>query len=212
MQIKAAKPNWLYIAIAVVLVATVSFTVWHFALDNNSKKYPEVVNNSTDDPDESPIGDDYNWQGKDTDPKYIELKSINAGGFIQKVAVDQRKEVGVPSNVHLAGYFTSSSIPGAKGLSIIDGHVDGRSKPGIFKNLDKLKKGAIFTIEYGNGKTKKFKVTSTTLINKEKAPPVLFSQDPTVTSQLNLITCGGTYDRKVRHYQDRIIVTSVPVS
>lgn len=171
--------------------------------------YPDVVTESTDDPSEEPL-DDYVWQGGPTDPKYIELASINAGGFIQKVGVDQRQEVGVPSNVGLAGWFIDMVKPGEKGLSIIDGHVDGRSKPGIFKQLDRLKNGDQFTVEFGNGSKKTFEVKGQTKVADSEAPAVLFSQDQG-ESQLNLITCGGTYDSNQRRYLDRIIIKSVPV-
>lgn len=209
---KIKSNNKIIFISAAVIIAALIFGYFAFFSNNNDKSpsYPEVVKNSTDDPDESPL-DNYVWKGKDSDPKYIDLPSIKAGGYIQKVAIDQRKEVGVPSNVNLAGYFTESSLPGSKGLSIIDGHVDGKSKPGIFKNLGKLKKGATFEVEFGSGKKQKFKVTDTRKVNKDKAPPVLFSQDPSVTSQLNLITCGGTYDKKARRYLDRIIIYSVPI-
>ncbi len=194
----------------VVVISTISVVT---VLTRSSEKvgYPEVVTVSVDDPDETPL-DDYVWRGGPDDPKFIELPTISAGGFIQKVDVDQRQEVGVPSNVGLAGWFIKSSRPGEKGLSIIDGHVDGRSKPGIFKNLEDLKNGDQFTVEFGSGEKVEFKVTSQTKISADDAPRVLFSQDPSVTSQLNLITCGGRYDRGERRYIDRIIVTSVPIN
>ena len=201
----------LYAMILGILLVVAIFAGVLFRDSGSSAAIPEVVTESTDDPDETPIPDDYNWVGKDTEPKYITLPTIKAEGFIQKVAVDQRNEVGVPSNVHLAGWFNKMAIPGEKGLSIIDGHVDGRSEPGIFKNLGKLDVGDSFTIEYGSGDKQNFKVTSKAKATIEDSPAVLFSQDPEQTSQLNLITCGGTYDKSARRYLERIIVTSVPV-
>lgn len=204
-------------AMIIGLGLILTFFVGYLVINNDSssdiKPIPEVVTKSTDNPDETPITEEnYEWKGKDSDPKYISLTSIKAGGYIQKVSVDQRNEVGVPSNVNLAGWFKDSSIPGNKGLSVIDGHVDGLSKPGIFKNIEKLKVNDVFSIEYGNGSTKKFRVTSKTKASIADAPSILFSQDPIEVSQLNLITCGGTYDKKARRYLERIIVTSVPVS
>lgn len=45
-------------------------------------------------------------------------------------------------------------------------------------------------------------------VDLDKAASVLFSQHPTTTNQLNLITCGGTYNREARLYNKRIIVTA----
>lgn len=187
-----------------------------FSRPSDSKKVvaatDKVITQSTDDPDETPIDkDNFDWKGKATDPKYISLPTIKGEGFLQKVGIDQRKEVGVPTNVHLAAWFSKSSLPGEKGLSIIDGHVDGKSQPGVFKNLGKLKVGQRFTIEFGNEKKTTFVVRKVSTVDEDKAASVLFSADLGVMSQLNLITCGGTYDKKARHYKQRIIVASAPV-
>lgn len=214
MKINGKHPSKKLISITsgvIVLIAIVAGLVMLNNRNSDSPATASVITRSTDDPSEEEIPDDYNWKGKDSDPKLISMPSIKTKGFFQNVSVDQRKEVGVPNNIHLAGWFIKSSIPGEKGLSVVDGHVDGKNDPGIFKNLGKLKKGATFEIEYGSGDKQKFKVMTITTINKNEAPSVLFSQDPTQTSQLNLITCGGSYDKKARHYNDRIIVSSVPI-
>jgi sortase (surface protein transpeptidase) len=201
----------IFLAVLLILLATIVIGFLANSKDSNVVAAPEIVTQSTDNPSEEPL-DDYVWSGRPTEPKYIEIPSIGAGGFIQKVSIDQRKEVGVPSNINLAGWFIKGAIPGEKGLSIIDGHVDGISKPGIFKKLENVKVGTEFTVEFGNGSKKTFKTTGKSRVSIAVAPAVLFSQDPTVTSQLNLITCGGQYDKGNRRYLDRIIVTSVPVS
>lgn len=173
----------------------------------------KIITHSTDNPDETPIDKEtFRWKGKGTDPKYITLPSIHGEGFLQKVGVDQRKEVGVPSNIHLAAWFAQSALPGADGLSIIDGHVDGKTQPGVFKNLGNLKSGQKFTVEMGNGNTTTFVVHKVQTVDEANAPSVLFSADLGQKSQLNLITCGGKYDAKAHHYKQRIIVTSSPVN
>ena len=200
----------LAIAGVIVVIALVGAYFAFIREDNKTPKYPEIVTQSTDDPDEGPL-DDFVWSGGPNDPKRITLPTINAGGYIQRVGIDQRKEVAVPTNVNLAGWFIKTAIPGEKGYSVIDGHVDGRTKPGIFKNLHTIKRGAIFEVEFGNGRKQEFKVTDVIRTDIQGAPALLFNQDPTVTSQLNLITCGGRYDKQARRYLERYIVTSVPV-
>lgn len=41
-----------------------------------------------------------------TQPKIISLPSINKEGYIQNVGVNSANSVGVPSNIHLAGWYT----------------------------------------------------------------------------------------------------------
>lgn len=169
---------------------------------------PEVITHSTDTPDETKPEKGYEWKGAPNDPKYIKLPTINAEGFIQNVGVDQNKQVAVPTNIHMAGWFADSVKPGQKGLSIIDGHLDGKDADGIFIHLQDMKKDDTFTIELGDGSTKQFKVTSITTVDTKDAANVLFSQDPKATNQLNLITCGGNFDRSSRLYDKRVIVSS----
>ncbi len=172
----------------------------------------DVVTYSTDSPDEEkPNKDTYKWQGQPTDPKFITMPTINGEGFIQKVGVDQNKQIAVPGNVHVAGWFNQTVLPGEKGLSIIDGHVTGRVNNGIFKDLDKLKDGDQFKIEYGNGTSKDFKVVKSVDVKVDSAASVLFSQEPSIERQVNLITCSGKFDRATQRYPNRLIVIAQPV-
>lgn len=173
-----------------------------------------VIKHSTDTPGESPIKkESYDWKGSERDPKYIALPSINASGYIQKMGVDQHKQVAVPTNIHLGGWFVNSVRPAQSGLSVIVGHVNGRkSDDGIFKNLDKLKEGDQFSVEFGNGEERQFVVKTVQSYDVASAANYLFSQSPDASSQLNLVTCGGTYDKAAKTYNKRVIVTSEPVA
>ena len=168
----------------------------------------DVITYSTDQPDENRPGPDYDWKGGPNDPKKIVIPNASTDAFIQKVGVDQHQAVGVPNNVHIAGWFVDSARPGDKGLSIIDGHVDGRTDVGVFEKLIKLTKGDTFTVELGNGSKLNYKVTDVVSVPEKEAAAILFSQDPSITSQLNLITCGGRFDRNARAYDNRVIVSA----
>lgn len=194
--------------IAIVLVVAGVTTGIILNRQNNEKQVAgEVLTYSTDKPEETkPKKETYKWQGQLTDPKFITLPTINADGFIQKVGVDQNKQIAVPNNIHVAGWFNQSVLPGEKGLSIIDGHVTGRVNNGIFKDLEKLKDGDTFKIEFGNGTSKDFKVVKKVDVLVKDAAGVLFSQEPGIERQLNLITCSGVFDKKSQSYPNRLIV------
>lgn len=166
----------------------------------------EIVTVSTDRPAEAKLTA-YHSTATGSEPKYLRLPSINAEGFIQKVGVDQNRQIAVPTNIHLAGWFTESATPGAPGLAIIDGHLDGQTLPGIFARLDQLKTADTFTVELANGTIRRFSVTSVRSLPVAQSAAVLFSQDPATANQLNLITCAGTY-RESEGYDRRVIVTS----
>lgn len=172
----------------------------------------DAVTYSTDQPDEEKPGDNYKWKGAADEPQKIIMPSIGVDNFIQKVGVDQNKQVAVPNNIHLAGWFVDTVKPGQKGLSILDGHVNGRKNDGIFKDLDKVKEGDKFQVQLGDGSMKNFEVTAIKIVPLNDAANVLFSQDAKTESQLNLITCVGTYDKNARTYDKRAIVTARLVS
>ena len=172
-------------------------------------KTKNVITYSTPKPSEAPVSQAaYTSTAGPNEPKYISLPSIGAEGFIQKMGIDQDNQVAAPNNVNLAGWYVNSLSPGQAGLSIIDGHVDGLHGPGIFFHLDKLNTGDTFTIEMGNGATKTFKVISVTNVDDAGASTALFSRDNSIVSQLNLITCGGSFDQQSHRYNQRTIVVS----
>lgn len=182
--------------------------VWPLVHPPQSDQKAIVVTYSTDTPSEIKPGDTYRWQGSGNDPKKIIIPGIGVDAYIQNVGVDQRKEIAVPNNIHLGGWFVDSVRPGGKGLSIIDGHLNGTHDDGIFVNLDKLKPGDTYVIEFGDGSKKYFRIKSNQTVALDQAASVLFSQDPTITNQLTLITCGGAYDSDTRIYDKRVIVVS----
>ncbi len=195
------------IFLVLLLVAACCAAFW-WMNQRATKEESPVVTYSTDSPSEEKPGDDYNWQGGPQDPKKIKIPKINVDAFIQQVGVDQNNEVAVPNNLFVAGWFNDTVRPGEKGLSLIAGHVTGRRNDGIFKDLEKLSEGDIYTIEFGDGSTKNFKV-----IGKKSAPvnesvSIMFSQNPKVSNQLNLVTCSGTYDDKARTYSERLTISS----
>ena len=172
----------------------------------------KVTTYSTDTPVETPPPAGYDWRGADYEPKRISLPTIQSEGFLQSVGTDQNNQIAVPGNIHVAGWFVNSVRPGNLGLSIIDGHVNGRVNDGIFKQLGKMEIDDEFSLELGSGKILTYKVKSVVSVDVAKANEVLFSQDPKAKSQLNLITCGGTFDRTSKQYLQRVIVAAELIS
>ena len=169
---------------------------------------PTVTRFSTEQPDEVKPGDDYVWPGKPSEPKRIMISSIQVNAYIQKVGVDQNSLVATPSNIHMGGWFVDTVLPGSKGLSIIDGHVDGKINEGIFFYLDKVKPGDMIQVEMGDGSVKNYKVFDTKTVPTAQAAAYLFNQDSKIKNQLNLITCVGTYVQEAKSYDHRVIVYS----
>ena len=202
---KGKKQRAIVVAAIIVGLCCGIFAVYH----NKQTKTAVVVTYSTNKPSEEKPRNDFNWQGGPTDPKKLKIPSLGINAYVQNVGVDQNKQVAVPNNIYIAGWFVDTVRPGQKGLSVIDGHVDGVTQDkAVFANLDRAKMGSEINVEFGDGSTKSFTIMSTTETSTAEAPSVLFSQDPGVSNQLNLVTCSGNFDQKSNQYEKRIIVSA----
>lgn len=170
----------------------------------------EIVSSYVDNPSEQKPTDEQERSFKvpGIEPRLISMPSINTRGIVQKIGILENNAIAVPANVHFAGWYSLSAHPGSEGLSIIDGHVSGKKSDGIFKNIGNLKTGEMITIEYGDYSKKQFEVKSVNTVDEEDAIGLLFRQDSTIASQLNLITCSGKFDRATQNYTKRIIVVT----
>lgn len=166
-------------------------------------KVEDIITESVEIPDESEPKEFYVPPDL---PKIITIPSISVRGYIQSVGIDQDGLIAVPTNVHLAGWYINSVKPGKNGLSIIDGHRDGATMGGIFRNLEKLKKGSKISIEYGDGSVEDFEVVDLKTLSIEEAYDFMYSRIDGIDVQLNLVTCGGKWSKEIKTYEDRIIL------
>lgn len=207
MAVAKATPKKL-IAILIALAAIVAAGIFvYFGFIAKKNKPPVTLTQSSDHPDETdPKKSGYVWSGGPDDPKKIVIPSIGVDNYIQNVGLDKNNQIVSPGNIYIAGWYTKSARPGRKGLSIMDGHLNGYQHDGIFVNLNKLKSGEEFSVEMGDGRKFRYKVINNNTVDENKATGYLFSQNPKVIKQLNLITCGGDYNRNTRYYSKRVIV------
>jgi sortase (surface protein transpeptidase) len=111
----------------------------------------------------------------------------------------------VPSSTAVAGWYTGSVRPGAIGSSVIAGHIDSVSGPGVFFRLRLLRPGNRVYVRRANGSVAVFEVTAVHTYLKTRFPTeAVYGPEP--DPQLRLITCGGTFDYATGHYLSNIIV------
>lgn len=204
----------LQLAVVAVLIVTAGITVYIFVIrDDAEPQQPTdssvVLTHSTDRPSEKKPDDDYVWRGAPGEPKKIIVPSLGIDAFVQKVGVDQNQQIAVPNNIHIAGWFVDSVRPGQNGLSIIDGHVDGRTvNEGVFARLGELKTDDEYSVQMGDDTVHHYRVHSIVTKPTNEIADTLYSQIPTITSQLNLITCAGAWLQSERTYDQRTVVIS----
>ncbi len=143
-------------------------------------------------------------------PRLITIPRLEVSARIKRLGVKASGELNAPSNINDAGWYEGSSKPGENGTVLIDGHVHGPSKPGVFYRLNKLVQGDTIEIERGDNKTFSYKVVSTEIVDQDKVDmtKALTSVEPGKPG-LNLISCTGGYDVRTNTYQKRLIVYAV---
>src|SRR5579859_2344432 len=120
----------------------------------------------------------------------------NADGTVQVPPLD---------NHNLAGWYDRSVTPGAKGTSVILGHVDDYAGPSVFFNVKNLRKGDAVYVVRADGTTAVFAVDGVQKAVKTNFP----ASDVYGNVQypaLRLVTCGGPFDAKTGQYLDSIVV------
>jgi hypothetical protein len=107
--------------------------------------------------------------------------------------------------VSRAGWFKGGPRPGEPGRTVIIGHLDGRSGPAVFADLPKARRGEQVLVTDAGGRVRRYRVVSAISVPKKYfSAAQVFARTP--ASTLALITCGGTFDRKTKHYELNVLV------
>lgn len=139
-------------------------------------------------------------------PMRLKIPAINIDSNIEPLGVQNDGEMESPDNSFEVGWFKFGPRPGEVGSAVMAGHLDGKDvKAGVFYNLYQLKVGDKIYVEDGLGKTTTFSVTGSKNYPPGFADEVFNSYDK---SHLNLITCNGTWDPKVKSFSQRLVVFS----
>ncbi|KAA0544604.1 class F sortase [Bacillus sp. BGMRC 2118] len=139
------------------------------------------------------------------EPKMIEIPAIGVKTKIEKVGRTDNGEMEVPKGMDTVGWFEPGPMPGERGNAVMAGHVDSKTGPAVFYKLDQLKIGDEITVTGVKGESKVFVVTNMKSYPRKEAP-VEDIFDFSYSSQLNLITCSGEFDRVQQTHKERLVI------
>lgn len=140
-------------------------------------------------------------------PKRLKVPQINIDIALESVGLTSRGAVDVPRGRANAAWFNLGPRPGEVGNAVIDGHygIWKNGQTAVFNNLSKLKKGDKLYIIDAQGATTTFVVREFKTYDwTSSVPKIFFSDDE--KSHLNLITCGGTWNKTSQNYSKRLVV------
>lgn len=126
------------------------------------------------------------------------------------VGVEPGGALEVPADPDVLGWWRSGPGAGAAaGSTVLVGHLDVPGDVGVMRALAGLPLDAALALVDEHGSTSTYRVTARRTFAKDDGLPTdLFRTDG--PPQLVLVTCGGEFDPRTRHYADNVVVYAVP--
>ncbi|GAA0460512.1 hypothetical protein Ade02nite_14810 [Paractinoplanes deccanensis] len=143
-------------------------------------------------------------------PARLRVPALGLDATVDPVGVDPATgEFAVPPSVDRVGWYRyGPGLTARTGSIVIAGHVDSAEEgEGAFFRLGSLKAGDTITLTGPGERT--FRVVARERYRKSAIPlDKYFARDG--PARLTLITCGGPFDERTRHYRDNVVITAVP--
>ncbi|MDR3125960.1 MAG: class F sortase [Candidatus Nomurabacteria bacterium] len=171
----------------------------------------QTAENSENIKDESePDGD---WTVAPEKPRFMTIKAlgIDKARVVELGVKGENNQLEDPKNIHDAGWYRDSALPGApvdtEYAGLYDGHNTGVSQKGIFFYLDRLTIGDEIVIERGDAAELRYAVreVETVLLEEIDMSKMQKSFNPQIEG-LNIISCGGDWDKERQTYTHRVTV------
>ncbi len=171
-----------------------------FTGDQNTKNFTEAKSSEFN---QSSV---FLEQSKIGIPTNLKIPKLNINTSLVGVGVTPQGAVDAPTTPTAAAWFNLGPRPGEEGSSVIVGHYGWKnSEPAVFDDLNKLQKGDKIYVQDENMVTATFVVTEIQSYDqKANTDEVFFSNDG--KSHLNLITCGGVWNKIDKSYSRRLVV------
>ncbi|WP_436532674.1 class F sortase [Actinoplanes sp. HUAS TT8] len=144
-------------------------------------------------------------------PSRLRIPGLGVDAAVDVVGIEASTgEVAVPPGIDRVGWYRfGPGFSATAGSIVVAGHVDGAAGKGAFFRLGSLDRGERITLTGGDGAERQFEVVARERYRKTAIPLAkYFARDGAV--RLTLITCGGPFDARTRHYRDNVVVTASP--
>lgn len=142
-----------------------------------------------------------------TAPQVVRLRipSLAVDAAVQQMGLDAAGAMEVPYNPATVAWYGFTAAPGSPGNAVMSGHVDWLGARAVFYGIRTLQAGDIIEVTTSEGSVR-YSVERTYLVRPEEADVAEIVGQRRGPETLTLITCGGTFDRSKRDYDQRVIV------
>jgi hypothetical protein len=140
------------------------------------------------------------------------IPKLHAVAPIIKVATTQNRELDIPLDPKVVGWWSPGAKPGARrGTAILAGHINYAGVTGALASIGSLRPGdrvKIFGHRHGRKRELTFRVTGVRTYHKTHLPYRRIFDQRTV-GRLVLVTCGGPFDAATGNYLDNVVAYAV---
>jgi sortase (surface protein transpeptidase) len=137
-------------------------------------------------------------------PTRLIIPAIGVNAPVEHVGLATDGGMDVPKQWADVAWFQEGPAPGQAGNATIDGHLDSTTAPAVFWRLGTLKPGDRVLVLLANEQTIAFTVREMAHYPYDQAPlQRIFG--PSTGIDLNLITCGGSWDAFTKNYSERVV-------
>ncbi|MGI8982965.1 MAG: class F sortase [Acidimicrobiales bacterium] len=143
-------------------------------------------------------------------PVRVRIPAIGVDARMDGLGLNSDGSLEVPP-YDRAGWYQGGAKPGERGPAVIAAHVDSTTGPAVFYRLKRLGAGDEVTVDYDDGTAVDFVVRSAERFAKS-AFPTERVYGATEESELRLITCGGSFDRRTHSYLENLVVWATMTS
>ena len=138
-------------------------------------------------------------------PIHLTIPKLGVSVPLSELGLNKDHSVQVPTNFAVPGWYKYGPSPGQEGSAVILGHVDSYLGPAIFYRLADLRLGNHVIVRAADGKIFTFRVIGLREYSKSTFPDHLV-YGPRRYAALQLVTCGGVFDRQTGHYLSNIVI------
>ena len=144
-------------------------------------------------------------------PVALRIPAIDVSVSLSTLGLNSDGTVQVPTKFAEPGWYRLGPTPGQVGSAVILGHVDDKNGPAVFYRLKFLKPGDKVDVSLANGVVAHFAVKSVATYPK-KAFPAQQVYASHGFSALQLVTCGGQFDKSAGSYLSNVVAYTTLVA
>lgn len=143
-------------------------------------------------------------------PTWLDIPSLQISAGIISVGLTKHQTLEVPTTGHEVGWFIHRAKPGDQGSAILTGHLNTAHGPAVFYKLKDISEGDLIIVRRADGTTVQYMVSSKNVYPQNNFPSEsVYNQHDQAT--LKIITCAGSYDKKLNRYTHNLVIVATLV-